>query len=402
MRRILPILLLGSLFACTSTKTTVDTAATATPTAAAAPSQLATHVEEVRKQFAPDKRTVLFDVKAKENGVLVGETIVPEAKAALLSKLNAAGLSYTDSIQVLPEAQLEGKNYAVVTLSVANLRSQPKHPAELATQAMMGTPLKVWKAQDGWYLVQTPDHYLAWVDRAGVKLMTKAEIDAWQKGEKLIYTNPYGFAFDSKDKQGATVSDLVYGDVMVVKGKSKDFYEVSFPDGRSGFIATSEAAPYKEWITSRQPNEKNLVATSKRLMGLPYLWGGTSFKGVDCSGFTKTVYFMNGIVLPRDASQQVNVGELIDTDKNWDNLKPGDLLFFGVPAKDGKPERIVHVGMWIGGDKEFIHSAGRVKISSMNPSSPNWDEFENNRYLRTKRPTPGPELLDLRASSIYE
>ena len=398
MKNGVSILLLGSLLACTSSKTTMETASTATP----APSPLATHVDAVKKQFAPDKRTVLFDVTATENGVLVGETILPEAKAALLSKLQAEKLTYTDSIAVLPEAELEGRHYAVVTLSVANIRSQPKHPAELATQATMGTPLKVWKKENGWYLVQTPDNYLAWVDYAGIKLMTEAELNEWQKGEKLIYTNPYGFALASTDKQGATVSDLVYGDVMVMKGKTKDFYEVSFPDGRTGFVPATEAILYKDWITSRTPSEDNLVQTSKRLMGLPYLWGGTSFKGVDCSGFTKTVYFMNGIVLPRDASQQVHVGELVDTDKNWDNLKPGDLLFFGVPAKDGKPERVVHVGMWIGGDKEFIHSAGRVRISSMNPSAANYDEFENNRYLRTKRPTPGPNVLDLRASTIYK
>ncbi|MDX5437273.1 MAG: C40 family peptidase [Pontibacter sp.] len=373
------------------------------PTAStSAPSPLATHIEAVRKQFAPDKRTVLFDVTAKENGVLTGETILPEAKAELLKRLQAANLAFTDSIIVLPEAELDGKHYGVVTISVANIRSQPKHPAELATQATMGTPVKVWKKENGWYLVQTPDHYLAWVDYAGIKLMTKAELESWQKGEKLIYTNPYGFAFSSSEKQSATISDLVYGDVMLLKNKTKDFYEVSFPDGRNGFIPASEAILYKDWITSRQPTEENLVKTSKQLLGLPYLWGGTSFKGVDCSGFTKTVYFMNGMVLPRDASQQVHEGELVDTEKNWDNLRPGDLLFFGTPAKDGKPERVVHVGMWIGGNKEFIHSAGRVRINSMDPAAANYDDYENNRYLRTKRLKPSQNVIDLRASSIYE
>ena len=396
MKKGAAILLLSSLLACTSTRTTMQIVSDSTL------SPLATHVVAVRKQFAPDKHTALFDVTAKANGVLTGETTLPEAKAELLKKLQAANLAFTDSIAVLPEAELAGKHYGVVTLSVANIRSQPKHPAELATQATMGTPVKVWKKENGWYLVQTPDHYLAWVDYAGIKLMSKAELDSWQKGEKLIYTTPYGFTYSSPDKQSTTVSDLVYGDVMLLKSKSKGFYEVSFPDGRTGFILASEAELYKDWITSRQPTEENLVKTSKQLLGLPYLWGGTSFKGVDCSGFTKTVYFMNGMVLPRDASQQVHEGELVDTDKNWENLRPGDLLFFGTPAKDGKPERVVHVGMWIGGNKEFIHSAGRVRINSMDPTAANYDASEDNRYLRTKRMKTSQNVIDLRAGSFYE
>jgi cell wall-associated NlpC family hydrolase len=122
-------------------------------------------------------------------------------------------------------------------------------------------------------------------------------------------------------------------------------------------------------------------------MGVPYLWGGTSSKGVDCSGFTKTIYFMNGKILPRDASQQVYAGELVDENKNFDQLRPGDLLFFGYAATDSTQERITHVGMWIG-DNQFIHSPGleaRVKISSVDPESEYYDAYNLNRYIRTKR-----------------
>jgi gamma-D-glutamyl-L-lysine dipeptidyl-peptidase len=393
------LLLLTFLAACSSTKPNPEVLNAVKAVASMAPSEHTPHIEAVRQQFAPDKRVVLFDVKSLGN-VLTGETNNPAAKAALLERLQKAGLPFQDSIQVLPAADLEGNTQAVVTLSVANLRSEPKHPAELATQATMGTPLKVFKHKGGWYLVQTPDQYLAWVDASAIKLMNDQAFAAWQKGEKLLYLNPYGFAFAQPNKQGATVSDLVYGDVMVLKNKTKDYYEVEFPDGRAAFVPVSETEKYATWAATRKPSEQNLVETSKKLLGLPYLWGGTSFKGVDCSGFTKTVYFMNGLILPRDASQQVNIGELIDTKSGFQNLKPGDLLFFGSPAKDGKSERVVHVGMWIG-NNEFIHSAGRVRISSMDPAAANFDAPELKRFLRAKRISPQASLMDLRTAALY-
>ncbi|TPE46297.1 C40 family peptidase [Pontibacter mangrovi] len=384
------IVALGLLMACTSGKETADT-----------DGAMAAQIDSVRQEYAPDKRVALFNVEQRGQ-VLAGETNMPEAKQELLEKLKAANITFVDSIQVLPEAELEGKAYGVIALSVANLRSEPKHPAELATQATMGTPVQVFKKERGWYLVQTPDKYLAWVDDRGVSLMDKAAFDNWQNSPKVLYTKPYGFALEAASANAGSVSDLVYGDVLALEKQQGDFYAVSFPDGRKGFVPVDESVKYEEWVGSRQPNGDNLVSTSKQLLGLPYLWGGTSMKGVDCSGFTKTVYFMNGLVLPRDASQQVHIGELVDTSNGWDNMQPGDLLFFGVPAKDGKPERVVHVGMWIGGNQEFIHSAGRVRISSMNPEAENFDEPELKRFLRAKRVTPEDAVVDLRETALYK
>jgi cell wall-associated NlpC family hydrolase len=90
------------------------------------------------------------------------------------------------------------------------------------------------------------------------------------------------------------------------------------------------------------------------------------------------------MVIPRDASQQVHTGKLIDSTRNFENLVPGDLLFFGRPATDTTSERVVHVGMWIG-NNEFIHSSGSVHVSSVAKEAPNYDDFNYNRYLRTKR-----------------
>lgn len=393
MNKTLSLLLLVLMMSCVSSEITTQPASST--------GDLQVHINDVRQQYAPDKRVALFNVELKGD-VLTGETNMPEAKAALLERLQGANIPYNDNIQVLPEPELEGKFNAVVSISVANLRSEPYHSAELATQATMGTPLKVWKKQESWYLVQTPDGYLAWVDNGGIALMETNAFENWQKEKKLIFTHPYGFAYATPDATGATVSDLVYGDVMLFKEKADGFYKVEFPDGRNAYVSNTDAVDYKQWAISRLPTEDNLVKTSKQLLGLPYLWGGTSFKGVDCSGFTKTVYFMNGLVLPRDASQQVHVGELVNTTNGWKNMRPGDLLFFGSPAKDGKPERVVHVGMWIGGDSEFIHSAGRVRINSMNPEAQNHSAYELNRFLRAKRISPDATLIDLRVVPLYE
>ncbi|MGB8373816.1 MAG: SH3 domain-containing C40 family peptidase [Salegentibacter sp.] len=346
-------------------------------------------IAEVQQEYAPDSRVALFDVEAVENGdhyVLKGETNMPEAVSSLKEKLQAENVDFTDSISVLPDTNgLEGKTLGVIRNSVANLRDEPHHSAQLVTQATLGMPVKVYKVDNGnWYYVQTPDGYLAWVDGGGIENMSSEEFKNWKSTEKLIYLKPYGAGYAEAKSDAQVVSDLVAGDVLELVNDQKKFFEVKYPDGRKAFIKKDEAKPYKEWLNSLDSSGESLVKTSKTLMGLPYLWGGTSPKGVDCSGFTKTVYFLNGMVIPRDASQQVFAGKLVDSTKNFENLIPGDLLFFGRPATDSTKEKVVHVGMWIG-DNRFIHSMGNVHISTMDTTAEDFDEYNYNRYLRSKR-----------------
>ena len=345
-------------------------------------------VTATQQTYAPDKRVALFKVEAsdlpRKGGVLLkGETNLPEAKTHLLNQLQGRQVVVLDSIQVFPSGELGGKTYGVVAISVANLRSEPRDASELASQMILGTPLKILNKKGNWYLVQTPDGYISWTD-AGVQFMDAAAFGVWQNAEKIIYLPVYGFSFAGPDRNAQTVSDLVGGNVLQVTGEQGDFYRVRYPDGREAYVTKSEAKPYREWLSSLRTDEGTLVKTAMQFMGIPYLWGGTSTKGVDCSGFTKSVYFLNGLMLPRDASQQVHVGDLVDTSKGWESLRPGDLLFFGRPATATTTERVTHVGMWIG-NNQFIHASGNVRISSFDKAAPNYDAFNMNRFLRAKR-----------------
>ena len=344
-------------------------------------------IESFTQRFAPDKRTAIFQIDVfKQNNqlILTGRTNLFGAKSFLLDRLKTEKVAIVDQIKTLPEPELEDKVYGLVEVSVCNIRYSPKHAGELASQALMGTPVRILeKENNGWLLIQTPDQYISWVDRGAITMMSKEGIDRWKAIPKVIYTYSYGSAYSEPDQESVIVSDLVAGCMMELVAEKGDFYQVLFADQRTGFVPKKESNVYNEWLAKTSASEVSLIKTSKRLMGVPYLWGGTSFKGVDCSGFTKTVYFLNGIILPRDASQQVMIGETIDKTGNWNKLKPGDLLFFGEKREDGL-ERVIHVAMWLG-NGEFIHASDKVRVNSMIATASNYDDYNAKRYLRAKR-----------------
>jgi gamma-D-glutamyl-L-lysine dipeptidyl-peptidase len=360
------------------------------PAEAAVPPAVEAAIAAVRSDYAPDRRVARFDVQAStDNGAIVvrGETTSAAARTTLAAALAAHGIAYRDEVVVLPDASVGRESWAVASNSVSNLRTTPGHASELSTQVLLGTPLRVLKQQDGFYFVQTPEGYLSWVDGGGIRRITEAELQAYRSAPRIIYLRTAGTAFSAPDTGAEPVLDLVLGaqlEVDAAQDGSTGFFRARSPDGRVAFVPAGEAAPYNGWLAGVRATESSLVATARTMMGAPYLWGGTSTKGVDCSGFTKTIYLMNGLLLPRDASQQVHIGTLVDEAGDFSRLRPGDLLFFGRAAAAGVSERVTHVGMWIG-DGRFIHSAGRVRINSVDPAQPDYDGSNHNRYLRTKR-----------------
>lgn len=345
--------------------------------------------DSIKKIYAPDKRVAVYDISlSAELGeiILRGETDQEEALASLIEKLKGKGKKIQNLTRVLPDSSVGEWNYAVVNNSVANIRSTPKHSGELATQAILGTSLKVLKIDGDFYLVQTPDGYISWVDHGGVTLMTVEEFKKWQNSQKVIYTKASGHVYEYMSDELYKIGDIVLGAQLKLIEDSGAFYRVSYPDKRIGYLKKSDCEFYGRWVNQLNPSGTLVELYAKDLMGSPYLWGGTSTKGMDCSGFTKTVYLMNGFVIPRDASQQIHAGKDVDPQLKLEDLQKGDLMFFGKKATDSTRQRVTHVGIWLGNEKgEFIHASGRVKIGSIDKKSSHYDDFNTKRYLGSRR-----------------
>ncbi len=348
---------------------------------------------EFKKEFAPDSRTVYFQYSQDEDGKFIVETSASEFRSFILNKEKEMGKRLSITIKSLPESDLVGLEYGVINLSVANLRTRPTHSAEMATQALLGTPVDVLKKTGGFFLVRTPDSYLSWVDRYGVTLLSKAESEDWQKSKRLIFTSDFGYALQSADENSGRISDLVLGDIVKAGTKKGRFQEIFLPDGRQAFAAIDHFEDFEKWKRHTKPVADKIIETAKTMIGVPYLWGGTSIKGVDCSGFTKTSFFMNGLVLPRDASQQITKGIVLNIMKDGDldiekakkELQKGDLIFFSASKTTNPRQPITHVAIYMD-NGEFIHAAGRVRINSFDPRASNYDSQSEtivgaNRYL---------------------
>lgn len=254
--------------------------------------------------------------------------------------------------------------YGISTLSVVPVRKEPSERSEMVTQLLFGELLWILDRQGNWLFARTAyDDYEGWID---LKMVTQIGEDYFRyfNGRRSdVVIDLAAQLFDEKERRHILIpagSSMpgIKGRILTVNGKR--------------YVLSGETN--RIMLADKKATRRNLTEIAHRYLDTPYLWGGRSPFGIDCSGFTQVVFKICGIRLRRDASQQATDG------KNLSFLaeaKPGDLAFF-----DDAQGRINHVGILLEDDK-VIHATGRVRIDSIDQQGIYNQEFQ--RYTHQLR-----------------
>lgn len=320
---------------------------------------------------------------------------------ALVTAVCTLALGLAAAAQV-PEG--EDRHWAVTGLSADFMREAPDYTAELGDQALMGTVVEVVGEEGYWRRIVSPEPYTAWATDLGLVEMTASQANEYIASDKYICSADITYIYSEPSDKSLKVSEFVMGGlVRAQKGadgrplRRGRFLACELPDGRPGWVRRAEVEDFRQWTLSRKLTGESIVRTTLRFLGAPYMWGGTSIKEVDCSGLTRCVFFMNGLLLPRNASQQARTGAPVPLE----SLESGDLLFFGTPATDEKPARVNHVGIYIGNGR-FVHASHYVRISSLNPADP--DHYERTPLFARRivgHESDAPGVMWLSKSPFY-
>jgi cell wall-associated NlpC family hydrolase len=224
--------------------------------------------------------------------------------------------------------------YGIATLSIIPIRAQSSESSELVSQLLFGETYQVIEWQEKWVKVLTTyDDYEGWISRVQVAPLSDEDYLELQTANVVLTTQPVTIANKQSD------NSIVY----LPAGSTLPFYENgSSWIGNEVFGINDAGAP-----------ESDLIATAVLYLNTPYLWGGRTHFGIDCSGFTQMVFMQYGLQIKRDASQQAEQGTVVDF---LPAARAGDLAFF-----DNDEGRIVHVGIMLN-HEQIIHASGRVKI----------------------------------------
>ncbi|HWB62819.1 MAG TPA: C40 family peptidase [Chitinophagales bacterium] len=231
-------------------------------------------------------------------------------------------------------------DYGICSISLTPIRAEASHKAEMVSQLLFGETYEVLRSQGGWMLIKSSfDSYEGWIDEVQYTLLAEKDYNAYNDGN-------YGIALEL-----ACSATSKNDSIPVLAGSLLPFYDgMNFRLGKEKFIYNGQA------LQKDSRNATVIERIAQRYLYAPYLWGGRSPFGIDCSGFTQVVFRCAGINLLRDAYQQAAQGNVVNF---IDEAMPGDLAFFG--NAEGK---IVHTGI-VMKEKRIIHASGRVRVDKL-------------------------------------
>jgi len=268
-------------------------------------------------------------------------------------------------------------NQAVVVRPVADMFARATEDSSVVSQAIYATTVDILEQEQGWVRARTPDHYTGWMPLQALRLLQLGEAPYGTRGPvawvAALYAHIYREADVTRRRPLLTVP---FETRLEIAGEPADkesrWLEVRLVDGRAGWIQRGDVS-----FESRPLSIPEVIELSRRFLGLPYTWGGTSSFGFDCSGFTQMLCRRRGITIPRDASPQADWGGM--TPVNRADLQPGDLVYFGESSS-----QISHTGMYIG-EGRFIHASthGRPVVQIGELADEHWSRlFQRARRLK--------------------
>lgn len=258
----------------------------------------------------------------------------------------------------------------IVESSGLRLRAKPNTNAEIVSTASNGDNVVVIRKVDNWYLVD----YNLDIGYMSADYLTLKSRENVELGYGKVNTSAVNMR-SAPSSDGNLVCQLLYGDKAYIIGFNSGWYKVQY-NGSTGYVRSdlmelTEKPVYNSASSSYVSLASQIVNYAMDFMGTPYVWGGTTPSGFDCSGFTKYVFKNFGYAINRTAAQQLGNGIKVS------DLKVGDLVFFGNTYSSGAAA--THVGIYIG-NNQFIHSAnGGVKITSLSES------YYASRYVGARR-----------------
>jgi gamma-D-glutamyl-L-lysine dipeptidyl-peptidase len=337
-------------------------------------------IEAASLRHAPDFRSAVFDVRAElEDGhvVLRGEATDAHAVAQLVSALASNGVTAVDRVTRLPELSVDGASSALVRSALAPTYSHPRLPGTQISQVVLGMRVELLSREADWLRIRGEDGYIGWAHCGYLQPGPDDWAFGWERGttgEPVV-----SLGADLVDEDGRVVLRLPWGARLL---RHTGAYQV--PDGRRGDIAHGEVVDVDRLADRFPPRGESVARTARRWLGAPYVWGGVTLHGVDCSGFTQAVMWMHGVALPRDSDLQAAVSTGSEVDPATRDFRPGDLLFF---AEAG--QRVSHVAISLGG-AQIIHSAlgnGGVALNDIDGDLP-LEERLRGMLVRVRRLLP--------------